>query len=94
MMWKMLDLAENRGAIVTGVDPGSPADRADINVEDVILKINNRDIATSQDAKDFMNNTDLRVGDKLTFQISRRGKLLTKKVELLPIPRVRSYTSG
>ena len=94
MMWKMLGLAENRGAIVTGVDPGSPAARADINVEDVILKINNREITKSQDAKDFMNNTDLRVGDKLTFQISRRGKIITKQVELIPIPKVRSYTPG
>lgn len=94
MMWKMLSLSENRGAIVTGVDPGSPADRADINVEDVILRINNRVINTSQDAKDFMNNTDLRVGDKMTFQISRRGKVMNKEVELIPIPKIRSYTPG
>ncbi|MBK6910042.1 MAG: trypsin-like peptidase domain-containing protein [bacterium] len=86
-MWRMLNLAENRGAIVTGVDPGSPAERADIQVEDVILKINNRDIQRSQDAKEFINNTDLRVGDKLTFEITRRGKIMMKQIELIPIPR-------
>lgn len=91
MMWKMLNLSENRGAIVTGVDPGSPADRADINVEDVILSINNREITRSEDAKDYMNNTDLRVGDKLSFVITRRGKIMTKQVELIPIPKTRSY---
>lgn len=94
VMWKMLNLAENRGAVVTGVDPGSPADRADIKVEDVILSINNREIRNSQDAKDFMNNTDLRVGDKLTFQVSRRGKIMTKEVELIPIPKIRTYIPG
>ncbi len=94
MMWKMLELDENRGAVVTGVDPGSPAERADIQVEDVILKINDRVITRSQDAKDFVNNTDLRVGDKLTFQVSRRGQVLTKQVELIPIPKSRSYNPG
>lgn len=94
MLWKMLDLAENRGAVVTGVDPGSPADRAGIKVEDVILKINNRDINRSEDAKQFMDNTDIRVGDKLSFVISRHGKIMTKEVELIPIPKARSYIPG
>lgn len=86
-MWRRLGLAENRGAIVTGVDPGSPAERADIRVEDVILKINDRAIQSSVDAKDFINNTDLRVGDKLTFQVTRRGKIVSMQLELIPIPR-------
>ena len=94
MLWKMLNLAENRGAVVTGVDPGSPADRAGIKVEDVILKINDRTIDCSEDAKEFMNNTDIRVGDTLTFVISRHGTIMTKEVELIPIPKARSYIPG
>jgi len=90
-MWKMLGLAENRGAIITGVDAGSPADRAGLKPEDVILKINDRTVDRSQDAKDYVNNTDLRVGDKLTIIVTRRGKLLTKELELIPIPRAGSY---
>ncbi|MBK6766918.1 MAG: trypsin-like peptidase domain-containing protein [bacterium] len=90
-MWKMLGLAENRGAIITGVDPGSPADRAGIKPEDVILKINDKVISRSQDAKDYVNNTDLRVGDRLSFYVTRRGKLMTKELELIPIPRAGSY---
>lgn len=92
VMWKMLNLAENRGAIVTGVDPGSPADRAGIKSEDVILKINDKVVNRSQDAKDYVNNTDLRVGDRLTFVVSRRGKIMTKELELIPIPRAGSYS--
>lgn len=92
VMWKMLSLAENRGAIITAVDPGSPADRAGIKAEDVILRINDKVVNRSQDAKDYVNNTDLRVGDKLTFLVSRRGKIMTKELELIPIPRAGSYS--
>ncbi len=92
VMWKMLSLAENRGAIITAVDPGSPADRAGMKAEDVILKINDKVVNRSQDAKDYVNNTDLRVGDKLTFLVSRRGKIMTKELELIPIPRAGSYS--
>ncbi len=91
VMWKMLDLAENRGAVITGVDPGSPAERASLKAEDVILKINDRQINRARDAVDYVNNTDLRVGDKLTIVISRRGTIMTKELELLPIPKVGAY---
>lgn len=91
VMWKMLDLAENRGAVITGVDPGSPAERANLKAEDVILKINDRQINRARDAVDYVNNTDLRVGDKLTIVISRRGTIMTKELELLPIPKVGAY---
>jgi serine protease Do len=92
-MWKRLGLSENRGAIVTGVDKGSPANEADIRTDDVILQINDRQIDCAGDARDYINNTDLRVGDHMTILVSRKGTLLTKKLKLIPIPRVKSYSN-
>jgi serine protease Do len=92
-LWKMLGLAENRGAIVTGVDQGSPAAEADIRTDDVILQINDRQIDCASDARDYINNTDLRVGDHMTIVVSRHGKILTKQMKLIPIPRVKSYSN-
>jgi len=50
-MARQLGLAENQGAAVSGVRPGSPADRASIQPGDVIMEVNRRAVKSAQDLK-------------------------------------------
>jgi len=48
MVW-WYDLAVDKGAFVTYVEPGSPADEAGIKKEDVIVSMDDEEISTAQD---------------------------------------------
>ncbi|MBI5059143.1 trypsin-like peptidase domain-containing protein [candidate division KSB1 bacterium] len=75
-----------QGAVVTMVERNSPAAKAGIQIEDIILEINGRKIVDAVAAGDFFKNTDLRVGDRIGFKISRRGKLLQIPLILAALP--------
>ncbi len=69
-----LGLPEIRGVVVTGVDQGSPSEKAGIMATDVIIGVNNKIIGTAIDIEATLRNTDLRVGDEVDFVIFRDGK--------------------
>lgn len=70
-----LDLDAARGAIVSQVVEGSPAETAGIKVGDVIIGLNKVDIA---DASDLRNRIGLmRVGDEINVHLVRDGRQLT-----------------
>jgi len=61
-----------RGAVVTQVDSGSPADKAGLKAGDVITSINGRPV---QDASDVRNGVGLlRIGQKVDLEVLRDGK--------------------
>lgn len=65
-----------RGAVVTQVDSGSPADKAGLKAGDVITSINGRPV---QDASDVRNRVGLlRIGEHVEMVVMRDGK--TKKL--------------
>lgn len=86
IMWRKLGLTQNRGALVTDVEANSPAAQAGIEVWDVICEINGYPIDTSADAREFLRNTDLRVGQTITMSINRQGTYHDFVVELKPRP--------
>jgi serine protease Do/serine protease DegQ len=86
IMHRVHGLASNEGAVVTSVEPGSPAAKAGIKFEDIILAINDQTVAGALDARKILGNTDLRVGDKLKLTISRKGKQIEVEVTLAPLP--------
>jgi serine protease Do len=66
------------GVLVSGVTPNGPADRAGIEVEDVIVTINESDI---KDGNDLIEKVAaLRVGDEARVVILRGGEEMTKLV--------------
>jgi len=85
-MAKIYGLDSVRGAVVTSVDPGSPAARAGIRMEDVILEIGGRNVESARSAKDILRSTDLRVGDKLTMKIARKKRVFDVTFTLAPLP--------
>ncbi len=62
------------GVVVTGVQPGSPADNASVQSGDVILEVNRRPVKSAEDAKESMKKA--RNKDSLLLFIEREGKSL------------------
>jgi len=86
IMWRKLGLTQNRGALVTSVDKESPAAEVGIQIWDVICEINGYPIDTSADAREYLRNTDLRVGQSITMSVNRRGTYHDFVLELKPRP--------
>nr|WP_205527310.1 DegQ family serine endoprotease [Solimonas sp. K1W22B-7] len=69
---KAFSLSTTRGAVITRVLPKSPADKAGLKSEDVILEANGRPI---ENFAQLRNRVGLmRIGDKVTLKILREGK--------------------
>lgn len=89
MMAISLGLNSTEGAVVSQVEPKSPADKVGIEPADVILEINGRQVRNARAAGELLGNTDLRVGDTITFKIYRDGKIIEVVLELEELPQRR-----
>ncbi len=69
------------GVMVTAVDPESAAGKAGVEVEDIIVAINETEIANSNDLRKLLY-TDLKVGDKASLKVYRGGELKTIEITL------------
>lgn len=69
---KSFGLATARGVIVSRVLPKSPADKAGLKVEDIILKANGREVTDFAQLRTIIGL--LRVGEKVELDIMREGK--------------------
>ncbi|MCL2336494.1 MAG: trypsin-like peptidase domain-containing protein [Firmicutes bacterium] len=65
-----LGLSDNTGAIVAGVVPGSPAEKAGLAEGDAILKINGQKINTAGDITDLIAKS--KVGDQVRLQVENK----------------------
>jgi len=75
-----LDLAVNEGALIIEIADGSPAAKADFELEDVIIKIDGEEIATSNDMVSAIRAK--RPGQQVEVVINRKGQEKTVKVTL------------
>ncbi|MEW6293935.1 MAG: DegQ family serine endoprotease [Pseudomonadota bacterium] len=64
-------LSKPQGALVASVEKGSPADKAGLEVGDVILRFNDKPVTQSSDLPRLVGNT--RPGTKATLQVWRNG---------------------
>lgn len=70
------------GAIISGVMPGSPAERSGLREGDVVVSIDERPVRS---ANELRNAVGLRpVGERLALEVVRDGERRTVKVELAP----------
>ncbi|OGU56106.1 MAG: hypothetical protein A2X64_05465 [Ignavibacteria bacterium GWF2_33_9] len=74
------NLDKNEGIFVSRIFRNSPAEKAGIELGDVILKINDRKIYNLEDY--YIEVLDAAVGAKLNFEIQNNGKISKKNVIL------------
>jgi serine protease Do len=81
---KSLGLERPRGALVSGVVPGSAAEKAGIRVQDVILSFNGRELLRSSDLPPLVGATA--PGTRAEVEVFRDGRVrkLTVVVDELP----------
>ena len=72
---KALDIPQNQGALVTQVVPHSPAQKAGIKPDDVIVNVNGNPVSGAADLSNSIGV--MRVGTPLTLGVIRNGKTLT-----------------
>jgi putative serine protease PepD len=66
------------------VEPGSPASRAGIQTEDIIIRINSRQIANGGDLRRILRS--LSPGDRATVTVRRGSNTLNLEVRLSNAP--------
>lgn len=78
------NISVDYGAYLTTVVSGSPAEKAGLQQDDIITKINNDSISASNSLQSLM--AKYQVGDEVTITYVRDGKTQTVKVKLEKAP--------
>jgi serine protease Do len=81
---RKLGLSSNRGALITEVQPGSPADRAGLKANDVVVKLAGHEIADPSGLKNVTSGLD--VGSDVTVHFYRAGEARTVQVTIVEMP--------
>ena len=79
---RSLNVSAVDGAVVTGLDPGSPAERAGLRRGDVVTSVNGRAVRGPADLRVKLGL--LPVGETVEFRVMREGKQLTLKTQIAP----------
>jgi len=89
---KAIGLEEAKGAMVSNVEEGGPADDAGIRSGDVIIKFDGKDISHMTDLPRIVGAT--KPGGKVDMQVWRKGKAVTLKVTVGEMPSPDSETAS
>ncbi|WP_298867396.1 PDZ domain-containing protein [uncultured Gimesia sp.] len=79
-----LDLSERRGIVILAVWPDQPAEKAGVQVGDVILKLNGVPIANNLEFNNLRKNW--RVGDRIQMDLIRAGEKKSATATLVKRP--------
>ncbi len=81
-----LGMESSQGVIVSEIDPGSPAEKAGLEVGDVIVEMGGYPVQNYQSIHSILDRIDLRVGNWLPMDVFRDGKTLDVKLLLEEVP--------
>ena len=79
-----IGLGKAQGAMVTGVESGSPAEKAGVEAGDIITKFDGKPLEKLADLPRWVGNT--KPGSKSTVTVFRRGKTLDLPITIIEIP--------
>jgi serine protease Do len=85
----LFGLGDRRGVVVGQVIADTPADKAGLKGEDLILSLNGKNIAGSEGqlVESFQNQLkEMKIGEEATLEVYREGKVQTIKVTLTEQP--------
>ncbi|MDO8436974.1 MAG: Do family serine endopeptidase [Nitrosomonadaceae bacterium] len=88
-----LGLASTEGAIISSVDPNSPAEKAGIKPRDVVVAFNNRAVRNSADLRNKIGMVP--IGESIELGLLRDGRPLTAKAQIakpLEVPSISEET--
>lgn len=71
----------NKGVVIADVDEGSPADKAGVEVGDVLIEVNNKKISNASELRNVIGMIRVGVEVKLKVIRDRREKLLTARIK-------------
>lgn len=80
-----LDVPLRQGVIVVEVEKSSNAQKAGVEVGDIITDVNGQKIRSSREILKIIKESDLRSGNKIKLKIYRDGKTLTKYLILASV---------
>ena len=81
---RYLGYGEAQGVLVTEVYPGSPAEKAGIEVQDILVQADQTELASPEVLSDLLRRTG--VNDEITFRVFREGKYRKKTVKSVALP--------
>jgi len=73
-------LSQHQGAVISAVQPGSPAAKAQLEPGDIVLAINGRKMKSSMDVRNAIGL--LRIGDEVDVRVLRKGETLNRTAEI------------
>jgi serine protease Do len=73
-----IGVKENTGALISGVTPGGPAAAAGLQAGDVVLRFDNKDVATMRGLPRAVSQTP--VGKTVEIEVLRKGQKLVMKI--------------
>ncbi len=77
-----LGIQQIDGVIVAGVEPNSPASRAGLQVGDIIVKINDNPITSTESIEKVFDDLDAKAGDVLQLVIFRENEFFKTQLKL------------
>lgn len=89
---RYLKFDKNYGIIVTHVEPNSPAQKAGVKEQDIILSIGGRKLSHQDDYQSLMKGTS--AGDPLKLSVWRRGKSYSVLIRTEHYPMERALDLG
>lgn len=75
-----LDLKNNEGVVIEALAPNSPASKAGLRVNDILLKLNQTPLSTPEDLRAELDKHQ--VGETVYLEILRKGERSTEEVVL------------
>lgn len=84
--------SDQKGVLISQVQPGSAAEKAGLKAEDIITHINDKPTTSAAMLKNRIGN--LRIDEKITLELIRNGKTLTKTLRLDQQPSASTANNG
>lgn len=81
---KAMGLKDAKGAIITKVEKDSPAEEGGLKVDDIVIRIDDKDIENSSDLKNYVGLT--KPGTTVKMVVIREGKEKALKVKIGEFP--------